>query len=442
MQMFRSLAHRFVLAIVLAITVLSAPAFAQAQPAPQPAPSTLGSIGDVISGVFMDGLENTDYNAKKEEIYKTLSARDCVSCMLFDSFASATFSGLDTANSSGRDLIPVLTSIASIFALFYLGSAFVSGDASDLLGRWQVFWRLLLTVAFASVILLSPVTYVWNYVYGPLFSIGDGVVQLVGAKGGAQNCGANLSIQAGVPSGARSALESMSSTICGAYNLSLKGLSTGIALAFNGGGFVKAIMFFATGFVVTVMYTFLAFTFPLRFIDVVIKLAIVSLITPLLVVAAAFKPSRGYATIGISNVLNATAQFAILSIVFFLGNKVFQNMEAEGFLTVNTDGDITSTAITCLMYVGIAMVFNALVGAVPSIAAEFSRHSGSGGGEAGASATKVMMAPVVAAGRTAGFAVAAPVALGAGKMASRKVAGDIAAAVGSGAGRLGKGSAP
>ena len=157
-----------------------------------------------------------------------------------------------------------------------------------------------------------------------------------------------------------------------------------------------------SSFVIILLYGFLAIVFPLRFIDVVIKLAIVGFLTPILGLCAVFKPTRGYVGVAISNVLNATAQFAIMSIIFRIGDDVFTAMnEAMGV----GGADFIGTILNGLVMFGTAFVFVGLVNAVPGIASEIARHSGGGGGEGGAAASSVISKPASVAAGGAGAAM-------------------------------------
>lgn len=391
------------------------------------------------------------FDQRREGAKVLLESYPCVACDIFDNFASAVFDGMSAVDDEGPSLIPVVTGFASLFALFYLGSAFVAGDASDLPGRWQVFWRLCLAVAAASVVLAAPVTIMWDYVYSILFSIGKGVVNVVGGNSG--TCARpGPGITADAPAGALEALSYMSTTVCGAYEMTLDGIANGLAMMTQRDGIANTLVYIFSGMFVVLIYGFLAITFPLRFIDVVIRLAIVSIITPLLVVCLVFKPTRGYFSIAISNVLNATAQFAILTVIFSIGKRVFDRMVditvqappqsdsgAFGLGSIAGEQDFTAVVVQALVLVGIAVVFNGLVKSVPAIAAEFSRSSG-GGGDAGGNAAVGMIGRVTTT--TVGGTGAA---LGLSKMRGMAMANQarqadmIGKAVGNAMGRTGRG---
>jgi len=390
--------------VAMVLSMLATTAFAQGTTAPPPPPPPADSSGpgvwDLISMPF---ASETTFAERKEAYMQTLRGFDCVTCEIFDGFTGAVFQGSSRIDAAGQGLIPVMTGFATVFALFYLGSAFVSGDASDLTGRWQVFWRLCMAVAAGSIFLRGgALTMAWDYIFGPLFSIGTGVVNMMGGASSTAGCGGGTF--GGVPAGAQPALSSMSRTVCGAYEMTLGGIANGFAMTTQGGdGIMSSIIYSVAGIMVIFIYGFLAITFPLRFIDVVLRLAIVGAITPILTLCAVFKPTRGYVSIGISNVLNATAQFAILSIVFSLGEQVFSDMVNRLQLDASAS-NVTQTMGNALVLVGIAVVFSGMVKAVPAIAAEFSRSSGGGGDVGGNAAMMVASAPMVMGSKAVGGA--------------------------------------
>jgi len=418
---------------------VATPAMAQQNPNPpggsqEESPGFFDRFGDYLT------IENNaeSFDRRRQDAKDLIESYPCVACDVFNAFATAVFDGMSRVDGEGRNFIPVLVGLANVFALFYLFSAFVSGDASDIVGRWQVFWRLCLAVAFASMVLLQPVTFIWNNVYDLIFSIGAGVVDFVG--GNSVQCSKSLpALGASAPAGAQYALGVMQTTVCGAYEMTLDGIANGFAMATQKDGLVNSLIYAVAGLFVIAIYGYLALTFPLRFIDIVIRLAIVSILTPILVVCAVFKPTRGYAMIGVTNVLNATAQFAVLSIIFKIGSQVFDTMTditiqapvqtetggfglgAIGLGSIGGDQDVTGVLMQALVLVGIALVFNALVKSVPAIAAEISRSSG-GGMDAGGNAAVGMVGRATSTGAK-GSGTATKFGAGAVGAGARKVMG-------------------
>ncbi len=394
---------RTIMVFVALASVLAGATSASAQstgPAPPP-PAESEEVTRSWFESFMYGEDETDFAERKRANREWLNFIPCPTCSIFAKFSQTIFEAAWRVDGSGAGLRAVLTGFAALFALYYLGSGFVSGDASDLLGRWQTFWRLCLAVCAGSIFLGAPLKYSWDYIFGPLFSIGEGLVNLVG--GGATDCTAvfggeiKIDIQ---PAGAAQAVGSMSRTVCGAYGMTLDGIASGFALIQQSGSIMEGIVFTIAGLMIVVLYGFLAITFPLRFIDVVLKLGIIGFMTPILGVCAVFKPTRGYVGIAISNVLNATMQFAVLSIIFRIGDTVMEGV-ADSLQVGGGDHFIVSIMNAFIMF-GTAYVFISLVNSVPSIAGELARYSGGGGSEGGKAATGMAGKPMAIAAAAAG----------------------------------------
>ena len=444
------------LAIMFAFSFMasSSPASAQYVPPPATAPppgsgSGSGSFGQWFGGLVdpfqFDG--NGSFESRKAGALEKLQSGQCWPCSIFKSFAGGVFRSIQVADSESRSLIPVLTGFATVFALFYLGSAFVSGDAGDLLGRWQVFWRLCIGVAAASTILQAGASsFVWDNFYSLLFSIGTAVAEAFGTAGAAGNC-PGLSGGA-IASGAQEALTSMAATVCGGYNMSLEGIATGLAMMTQIDGFINTLIFIVAGISLVAIYALLVLTFPLRFIDVLIRLAIVSMLTPILVVAAVFKPTRGYASIAVSNVLNATALFAIVSIIFRIGDTVVKEFLQSTNVSAGQvsnhlfagNSDPGTALLNAVILVSVALIFLGMLRSAPSIASEFSRSSG-GSSAAGDAAVSAATAPVRAVAGGAGLAAGGAAAMKARSVAAstrqaenasqaQAIGGQVAAALG------------
>lgn len=401
-----------------------------------------GTALDYVSNFFSPDKESMQ--AVYNNNFKILSDAGCWGCNIFDIFSSSVFSsGRAVAQASSANLISVIVAVASLFSLFYIGSSFVAGDASDLLSRWKVFWNLMIAVTVGSAILASnSFDFAWNFVYNPLIQIPLGVAEAVPQYAvSTNNCG-NFSAPADMPSGAGRVMSEMREVICGGHNITIKGMAFGMSLATTGDGLVQFFINVIVGILIMIIFLWVAISFPLRFIDVLLRLTVVGVATPILVVCAVFKPTRGYVQIGISNVLYAGCLFAFTSIMFNLGGRFFdqavENRIGNGKLTDTGMSLHLSESITLI---AAAVIFSALLKMAPALASEFSQFRGQTGGGAGDAATSF-------AATTVSLPVKAAAAGGATVVAGRMAGGSIAkgmagngagAAAGSAASSLGKG---
>jgi len=392
----------------MAMAFLVSPASAQEGSAEINSPVVVSGVAFVAAipgtSLFFDN-EQQKFAENKAEIQATIENEiGCITCEIFVEFTTAVFGQLRNVDSSASGLIPVAGSIALILSFVYLFSGFVTGDASDLLGRWQVFWRLMMSLAFATIVLASgPVAFVWEYIFGNLFALGNGIINSVDASLLSDCTSSPINIY---PPDAAQAVRDMNLSVCASFKMTVESMATGIALIVSPpGSFSGILTFIVAGIAVTAIYAFLALVFPLRFIDIVIRLAIISIVSPVLVVAAAFKPFRGYAFGAIGTVLNAMAQFVLLAIILRIGAGVVERFSQKLFTTgLNESASATQVVISAFALVGVALVFSALVKSVPALASELTRSTG-GGGEGGNAAIKTIAAPASMAAGGAGAAV-------------------------------------
>lgn len=401
-----------VAALFFVVSIAGAsPAFAQTTPAPAPAPAPSGGGWFGIGDLFKDNTAPKTFDQRRQAAITAMGGKDnCWACDVFNQFSNQVFEKGAEAGAAGASLVPVISGFATVFALFYLGSGFVAGDASDLAQRWTVFWRLCIAAAAgAAVLKANSFNFVWDYVYGPLFSIGTAIANSFGATASGCSPGA----PGGGPPGAADAIASMYGIVCGGHQMSIDGIAIGMAVGTQVDGFINTLIYGVAGIIIIIMFVWIMISFPLRFIDVLIRMGIVGIITPLLVIAAVFKPTRGYISIGISNVLNAAAQFAITAVMFAVGHDAFMKLISNLKLDAGASGSMwttnsstVDTLSSAVVLVGMAAIFGAMLRSVPSIAAEFSQYRGSGGdtignSATGAAATAVTM-PIKGAGMAAG----------------------------------------
>lgn len=387
------------------------------------------SMGDVVD--FFTPSNPDDVKQKYEQNLNALknaaSSGDrgvgCWGCKVFDMFSKSVFQAGRDVSSHGAALAGVITAVASLFSLIYIGGAFVSGDASDLLSRWKVFWQLLIAVAIGTAWLTTnggAFSNTWEFIYGPLMKIPLATADAVsGGVGG--SCGAGA-LAGGAPPGGAEIMKEMRDVVCGGHLITMKGIAFGIALGGSGDGFIGSLLNLCTGIAIVIIFAWVAISFPLRFIDVLIRLTIVGIITPILVVCATFKPTRGYIKIGISNVLFAGASFAVTSIMFKLGSSFFDEAVNARVADVGNWSPDTTIADSVVI-VAIGVIFASMLKMAPSIASEFSQFQGNSGSSVGDSASNlassvatlpVKGAAAVVAAKTGGAAAGKSIAAAGG----------------------------
>lgn len=394
----------------------------------------VGNIIDVAANFFTPSKETF------QQVYSNnlgiLNGFGCWGCNVFDAFSGSVFTAGQRVSGNGAAFAGVVVAISCVLSLVYIGSAFVSGDASDLLSRWKSFYRLLISVSIATAFLTTgggAFSNSWRFVYGPLMSVPLAVAQEVSGKGPG-SCAVSANPSPTI-AGAESSVKAMRGIVCDVNSITMKGIAFGSALAFTGDGIIAVFVNAIAGLLTVVIFGWVTITFPMRFIDILIRLTVLGVITPVLVVCATFRASRSYVQIGISNILYCGASFAFTSILFNLGLEYFKDVMDSRINLIDTQSSLTSILASSFEIVGMAVIMASLAKTAGGMAQEFSQFRGTSGG-AGDAATN-MISTVVSAPVKGGAALASGAIQG--TVAGRAAAG-AAGAAGS-AGSVGGGSA-
>lgn len=397
-----------VLALALVFFLIGVPGSANAQGA---------NVADTVASYFSPSKQT--FSDVYRQNFESLSRFGCWGCNVFDAFSRSIFDAGERVGGSGpgRTFSGVIVAFACCFSLYYVGSAFVSGDASDLLARWKGFWRLMLSVAVASAFLTTgggSFENTWRMIYGPILSVPLAVAQEVNNGAGASKCPASPTApsRSAELDGASKSLDAMRGVVCDSNEIAIKGIAFGTAMAMSGDGFVGAIVNAACGLIVMAIFFYITITFPMRFIDVLIRLSVVSVLTPVFIVCATFKPTRGYVQIAISNILYCGSVFAFTSILFGLGIKFIEN-RMDAHINAMKDSSTITIIGSGFEIVAMAMIFASFSRTAVSLAQEFSQFRGSAGH---AGDTAINLTNTVAS--TAIKGASAGTSLGAHKVAS------------------------
>lgn len=429
-----TIAKKFSSPGVMFAAILAACAFALFFPtSPAHAQGIITDISNSIWGTPQDTKAVYDRN------YAMLEGLGCWGCDVFDAFAGSVFTAGKTVATQGADkLVSVIVAVASLFSLVYIGSSFVSGDASDLLQRWKVFWRLMIAVTIGSAWLTVGNAFdnTWNAVYTPLLKIPMAVADSVPA-GSAPTTGTGCGsggAPANAPGGAGEVVSDMRGVVCGGHLITIKGIAFGLAIANTGEGLMGSLINLVVGLLIVVIFTWVAISFPLRFIEVLLRLTVVGVVTPVLVVCAVFKQTRGYIAVGISNVLNAGCLFAFTAIMFKLGGSFFfekVNARIASVDAANTDWQ--TQASQSIVLVGAGVIFAAMLKMAPVLASEFSQFRGQSGGVNDAAtsfSSSVVTLPVKAAAAGVALKTGGAIAGKMGASAGNAAGGQVAQALG------------
>jgi len=417
--------------------VVVQPAYAQAPPADNGGGGG-GWFGFDLSNVLTPAnAKNMDQSVTE---FLTVYNRVCWPCLIFDKFAENVFSkGEQVSANAAGPMRRIIGTVSVVFCLVFLGGGLVVGNAQDIATRWTTVWKFLLGAALGSIFVGSAFANMWNWVYGPVMAVPIAInkefgltnVNTLSIAGNAIQCSlANVS----GPSGSAGIMEGMQGIVCGGHRLSGAGMAYGWALMTHTNGFFGTITNIFCGVILMAVFCWVAITFPLRFIDILIRLTIIGILSPVIIVLAVFKPTRSYVTTAVENVLYVGCLFAFTGIMFNLGASVFSGVLNTALAGMQgASEDAVTTIVNGIILIGGGIVFSAMIQMAPALAKEFSGFKGGGGGVGDAVGGAVSSVASMA-GKGAGAVAGAPVSLGKSYMGSRMnaniMSGKIAQALG------------
>src|SRR5216683_1386331 len=240
---------------------------------------------------------------------------DCVSCAIFEKFDAL-------AQAYGRQAFDVLAPSTHLAFNAFVGVwiAWVLVIDGAIMGRLS-FSKLFPSVAVFTLcgILLAGVDLYWEWFYQPLYhAMNDIAVSLISpdSTGGAKS--SDISGMLGI-----------------VENEVLRAFAVAKAVMRDGG--ITNLYVLVAGVVLAVPYVFVWGIFLAFVVEGIFKLLAVTAVAPLLIAAAAFKPSRGFAVAGFRIVLGGvlTVIFAAVAMGFTLSVMRFfldqVPMNADGF---------------------------------------------------------------------------------------------------------------
>lgn len=191
---------------------------------------------------------------------------------------------------------------------------------------------------------------------------------------------------------------------------------------------------FAVGFVIVLIFAFMAVILPFRFFDALVRIGVVVTILPLVILAFLFKPTRGVVKQAVTSILSAILSFLFTAIALTIAigflDQVILNM-LPAFADPPPSrigyGRISGENFMILLTAGLGMA--AMVKSAGTLAAEFAGFQGQMGdaGSAGSGAiTGAIGGATKLAGAGVGFAAAGGVASKMGGAAGASAAKSLA----------------
>lgn len=284
-------------------------------PTTSPVPGSTQSNGGTFSWSF-DGA--TKAGNKKDlaswEAYFA-SPDGCWGCDLFSAMATTTLAmgqrGSDLFADNASKALGAFMGVWLIFQLFKLAS--ITHANSPAQGIDEIFNRLMLMVIVMWLLNNNPFQYIMlGIVYPILGDIMTSASSLIGAGGG--SCGAP-----GITGPAASFVGAGSGLMCSMHLAMGKGIGLGAFLIANGeysvwpGGTFELLRAIG-GVIIMLAFGIMLIILPFRLFDALIRIATVSVILPLVIIAYMFKPTRGAVKSAVTSILAAGLTFLFTSI--------------------------------------------------------------------------------------------------------------------------------
>ncbi|AXK43761.1 type IV secretion system protein [Erythrobacter aureus] len=371
--MRRILASLFV-AFALVLSVVSpAPAYAQEEP-----PSWWD---------WDMGGEDAEPKKSLAEWKETFSAPSaCWGCELYSAMATVTMDigqkGEALFTGSAINAMSAFMGLWVVFQLYLLMSpSFANGPAQSI---DTIFQRLVLMVILLFVLSAGPYGYIME---GFVFPAINGTMGAANALiGGGGSCGGG---------GGNPLAVSGSQLICSMHIEMGKGIGLGVFLIddaemnFFTGNF--EIFQIIGGLVIALCFGLMMVMLPFRLFDAMIRLAVVSVILPVIVLAYQFKPTRGACKQAATSCLTAGLTFLFTAVAVAISVQLL-SIVASPVIDSATDtstnsyiGPLDGKAFMVLVAAACGMA--AFIKSAGTLAAEFAGFQGSSGGVGGGAAT-------------------------------------------------------
>lgn len=409
------------LLLLFSVMVTSSPAMAQ-----QTQPAQGYSIpGIMLPGFGTDDAQDADAKQNLAQWQQTFSdPQGCWGCTLFSSMATVTMNvgkkGEAIFKEGAIAAVNAFMGLWVVWQLFLLASPTNANNPVQSIDT--IFLRIVLMMVALFVLRQGPFQYIMvQYVFPTLGAVMQAGTSLISSGGGGCN-------SSGGGGEAASLVKGGSGLMCAMHLQMGKGMGVGAFLmdsaqfsVMPGGKF--ELFKFVGGLIIFLSFMMMLIMLPFRLFDAMIRIAVVSIILPLVVLAYLFKPTRGVVKQAVTSLLAAGLTFFFTAVAVAISVDLLQELLGPLFSALEKGdadkvvGPLTGTEFMSLIAAAVGMA--AFIKQAGSLASEFAGFQGSMGDTGGAGAAAVGGA-VVAAGSVAGY--------GAGKVSTK--AGGAALAAG------------
>lgn len=388
-----------VIGALITFAIMSAPAVAQNQDAGNDdrgsaAGDALGVIWD--AGKALVTFEDSDANPQEslDEWSAAFGSPSlCWGCELYDKMQSVTMEvgerGQEVFTAGAIKAINAFMGLWVVFQLYLLLSPTHANSPSQSLNT--IFQRLVLMMIVLAVLQANPYKFIMEeFVFRTIDDIMVAAQSLLG--GGSAECGAS---------------SPGSQLICSMHMQMGRGMGLGAFLfddasmnPFPGGNWEPFQMI--GGLIIFIAFAWMMIMLPFRLFDALIRIAVVSVILPVVVLAYQFKPTRGFCKQAVTSVLAAALTFLFTAIAVAIATELLNAVARPVIDQVSSSSASESYvgplgAKEFMILVAAACGMAAFIKQAGTLASEFAGFQGSMGDSGGAGATAVAGAATAAA---------------------------------------------
>ena len=378
--------------------------------------------------------------------YYTGPGVNCWGCLLFAHGANVASEMAER----GQDTFagPAAAAVTTFMGLWVMWQLYLLLSVSHAVSPAQTIETIVQRLVIMLVILYLLGTGYTTWVLDPLFAI---MSDAMGSISSLVNLNSDCNVD-GISGNLSAFAGAGNDLLCGMQKSLGGGLAIGSFLMTHSvfswtGGFEMTQ--FAVGFVLVLIFAFMAVILPFRFFDALVRIGVVVTILPLVILAFLFKPTRGVVKQAVTSILAAILSFLFTAIALTIAIG-FLDAVIMGMIPRFSDpapsrigyGRISGEDFMVLLTAGLGMA--AMVKSAGTLAAEFAGFQGQMGdaGSAGSGAIGgAMSGATKLAGAGVGFAAAGGVASKMGGAAGASAAKSLADAGTATSGGGGSGSA-
>jgi len=393
---FRSIIMAFMLLFMTATFAPSAASAQAQQPAPTQQPAAGGGLGQKLGDLILGDDDREDGSKKSYESWRSYFQTGetwCWGCRLFQATGDATLQlgkrGTQTFAGGAAGAVAAFMGLWVMWQLYLMLS--ISHANSPAQSIDTIFNRLVIMTIVLVLLRNNPYEWIMQPFLDTLGKVMAASASLL--QGGAAKYG---SCSAGSMGGAQDWIREGNILLCGMQKEMGGGLAIGAFLMDSADFSILRGHFdlfqWSMGLLIFAVFGFMIVILPFKFFDALVRIAIVSAIIPLAILAYLFKPTRGFVKQAVTSLLAAMLTFLFTAIAIAVAVQVLNSVTA-GIYSQPLDsqphtwfGPLSASDFMVLLTAALGMA--SMISSAGTVASEFAGFQGqmgnAGAGGAGA----------------------------------------------------------